>query len=111
MKATFRETFQAKPIALAIVNEQLKRRAGTITEDEERSGERILIESGFAERDERVDAFAKIDWLVGEQDIELGDELNHRRQERKKSAQSRWMETRSRDDSVSVRREPSGRSI
>ena len=45
------------------------------TEDEERSRERILIESDFAERDERVDAFAKIDWLVSEQDIELGDEL------------------------------------
>jgi hypothetical protein len=36
------------------------------TEDEERSGERILIESGFAEADERVNAFAKIDWLVSE---------------------------------------------
>ena len=53
-----------------------------------------MIESGFAERDERVDAFVKIDWLVSEQDIELGDEMNHRRQGRKKSAQSRWMQRR-----------------
>jgi hypothetical protein len=81
------------------------------TEDEKCSGERVLIESVFAECGERVDAFAKIDGLVSEQDIELGDKLNHRRQERRKSAQSRWMETRSRDGSVSVRREPSGRSI
>ena len=111
MKAPFRETFQAKPEALAVINKQLERRAGAITEDEKCSGERVLIESVFAECGERVDAFAKIDGLVSEQDIELGDKLNHRRQERRKSAQSRWMETRSRDGSVSVRREPSGRSI
>jgi len=32
MKATFRETFQAEPISLAVVNEQLERRAGAIME-------------------------------------------------------------------------------
>jgi len=70
-----------------------------------------LVESVFAERDERINPLAKVDGFVGEQDVELRDELNHRRQERRKSAQSRLMETRSRDGSVSVRREPSGRSI
>jgi hypothetical protein len=53
----------------------------------------------------------EIGGLVSEQDVELQDELNHRRQERRKSAQSRLMETRSRDGSVSKRQEPSGRSI
>jgi len=37
MKAAFRETFQAEPISLAVVNEQLERRAGAIPEDEESS--------------------------------------------------------------------------
>src|SRR5262245_35933324 len=111
VKAPFRETFQAKPVALAVVNKQFECCAGAIAEDEERAGERILIESIFAEGDERIDPLAKVDGLVSEQDIELRDNLNHRRQERRKSAQSRLMETRSRDGSVIVRREPSGRSI
>ena len=80
-------------------------------EDEQRAGERVLIKTSFTERDERVDALAKVDRLVGEQDVELRDELNHRRQERRRSAQSRLMEARSRDGRVSVRREPSCRSI
>jgi len=52
MKATFRETFQAEPVSLAVVNEQLERRAGAIPEDEESSGDRVLIEACFAEGDE-----------------------------------------------------------
>jgi hypothetical protein len=111
MKATFRETFQAEPISLAIINEQFERCAGAIPEDEESSGDRILIEACFAEGDERINPLAKIDGLVSEQDVELRDNLNHRRQERRKSAQSRLIETRSRDGRVNVRREPSGRSI
>jgi hypothetical protein len=54
MKATFRETFQAEPISLAIINEQFERCAGAIPEDEESSGDRILIEACFAEGDERI---------------------------------------------------------
>src|SRR5262245_1638818 len=111
MKAAFRETFQAEPISLAIIDEQFECRAGAIPEDEEGSGDRVLIEACFAEGDERINPLAKIDGLVSEQDVELRDNLNHRRQERRKSAQSRLMETRSRDGSVNVRREPSGRSI
>jgi hypothetical protein len=54
VKATFRETFQAEPISLAIVNEQLERRAGAIPKDEKSSGDRVLIEACFAEGDERI---------------------------------------------------------
>jgi hypothetical protein len=43
MKTSFRETFQAKPVSLAVINEQFERRAGTIAENEERAGERVLI--------------------------------------------------------------------
>jgi hypothetical protein len=111
VKAPFQETFQAQPVALAVINEQFERRAGTITEDEKRTREGVLIEAGFAEGNERINPLAKVDGLVSEQDVELRDELDHRRQERRKSAQSLLMETRSRDESVSVRREPSGRSI
>jgi hypothetical protein len=77
VKAPFRETFQAKPEALAIVYEQFERRAGTITEDEKRAGERVLIEACFAERNERINPLAKVNGLVGEQDVELRDKLNH----------------------------------
>jgi len=111
VKTPFREALQAKPVALAIVHKQFKGRAGAIPEDEESAGERVLVESVFAEGDERINPLAKVDGFVGEQDVKLRDELNHRRQERKKSAQNRLMETRSRGGSVSVRREPSGRSI
>ena len=58
MKATFRETFQAKPEALAIIDKEFERRAGAISENEERAGERVLIEACFAERDKRVDPLA-----------------------------------------------------
>jgi hypothetical protein len=32
-----------KPVSLAVINEQFERRAGTIAENEERAGERVLI--------------------------------------------------------------------
>jgi hypothetical protein len=54
VKASLRETFQAKPVALAVINEQFECRAGAIPEDEQSSGKRILIEAGFAEGDERI---------------------------------------------------------
>ena len=111
MNASFRETFQAKPVSLAVINEQFESRAGAILENEESPRERVLIKSSFTERDERINSLAKVDRLVSEQDVELRDELNHWHQERRNSAQSRLMETRSRDGSVSVRREPSDRSI
>jgi hypothetical protein len=66
MKATFRETFQAEPVSLAVVNEQLERPARAIPEDEESSGDRVLIEACFAEGDERIDPLAKVDGLVSE---------------------------------------------
>ena len=75
VKATFQETFQAEPISLAIVNEQFERRAGAIPEDEESSGDRVLIEACFAEGNERANPLAKIDGFVSEQDPELRNEL------------------------------------
>ena len=66
MKATFRETFQAEPISLTVVNEQLERRAGAIPEDEESSRDRVLIEACFAEGDERINPLAKVDGFVSE---------------------------------------------
>jgi hypothetical protein len=66
MKATFRETFQAKPVSLAVVYEQLERRAGAIPEDEESSRDRVLIEACFAEGDERINPLANVDGFVSE---------------------------------------------
>jgi hypothetical protein len=88
VKAPFRETFQAEPVSLAVIDKEFECRAGAIAEDEECAGERVLIKSVFAERDERINPLAKVDGLVSEQDVELRDELNHRRQKCRKSAQS-----------------------
>jgi hypothetical protein len=48
--------------------------------------------------------------LIGEQDSQLRQELNHRDESRRKSAQRAFKAAASSDGRVSVRREPSGRS-
>ena len=66
VKASFRETFQAKPEALAVINEQFESGAGAIPEDEESPSKRVLIEASFAEGDKRIDPLAKVYGFVGE---------------------------------------------
>lgn len=109
MKALFRETFQAKPESLAVVDGQFERRAGAIAKGEERAGEGILIEAGLAKRDERVNSFAKVDGLVSEQDAESRDKLDHRLQGRRKSGQ-RVARAAASCGRTKVIRAPSGRS-
>lgn len=111
MKAPLRETFEAKPKPLAVVNKQLEGCAGAIAKDEERAGEGVLIEAGFAKRNERVNALAEIDGIVSEQNFELRDELDHRLQERRKSEQSVVKVAASGKGNDKLRREPSDRSI
>jgi hypothetical protein len=99
-----------KPKALAIVDEQLERRAAPIAEDKQRAGEGIVRELCFAQRHQGVNPLAEIKRLVSEQNLELRDELEHRLQARRKSAH-RWASVvRSGAGSVRVRRAPSGRS-
>lgn len=88
MKAPLRESLEAKPKPLAVVNEQFEGGARPIAKNEERAGEGVLVEWAFAKCDERINALAEIDGLIGEQNLELWDELNHRDQERRKFEQS-----------------------
>ena len=46
-------------------------------EDEESSGDRVLIEACFAEGDERINSLAKVDGLDSQKDPTLGGELEH----------------------------------
>jgi len=46
-------------------------------EDEERAGQRVFVKLIPAKRGERIDAFAEVDRLASEQNLELRDELNH----------------------------------
>lgn len=110
-EAAVRESADAQVEAVAVINEQFESCAGAIAKDEERAGEGVLIEAGFAECDERVNALAEVDGIVSEQDLELGDELDHHRQERRKSEQSVVKVAASGESKDKVRREPSERSI
>jgi hypothetical protein len=110
MQASLRESLEAKPEPLSVVNEEFERRAGAIAKDKEGAGEGVLSEGAFAKRDKRINPLAKIDGLVSEQNVELWNELNHRDQGRRKFEQSVASEATSSCGKASVIRAPSGRS-
>jgi hypothetical protein len=62
----FREAFQDQEESLAIINEQLQRRAPTVGEDEQRSHQRVFIQPLTAQPDQPIDALAEIDRLHGQ---------------------------------------------
>lgn len=88
MKTALRESLEAKPESLPVINEQFEGRARAIAKDEERSGEGVLSERPFAQGDERINALAEIDGLASEQNPELWDELDHRGKGAIKSGES-----------------------
>lgn len=59
------------------MHQQLQGRSRTVAEDEQSTGERILLEVSAAEGGECVSALPKIDGFDGEQDFQLRNELNH----------------------------------
>lgn len=109
-KTALRETLEAKPEALAVVDEEFEGGPAAIAEDEQGAGEGIGIEMGFAKLGQRVNAFSEIDRLVSEKDFEMRDELNHLSQKRRKSARREVSRSGVSCGRRRVRRVPSGRS-
>ena len=74
---TFRESLEAQPEALSVVNQQFKCSRAPVAKQKDGAGEWVTVEAVEAQRGERINAFAKIHWLIGEHDGELWGELNH----------------------------------
>ena len=75
-----------KPKSLAVVHEQLHGRRLAIAEDEHGSGERVVLEGFLAEPREAVDPATKIDRVDGDEDLQLGRDLEHHRESQKPRA-------------------------
>ncbi len=73
----FRETFEAQPEALSVVDQQFEGGRAPVAKQKDGAGERVTVEAVEAQRGERINTFAKIHWLIGEHDGELWRELNH----------------------------------
>ena len=76
-EAPLGETLRTEPEALAVIAQELERRAGAIAEDEERATERLLQEHTATHGCQAIDAFAEIDRLGRQQDPRLRAELEH----------------------------------
>jgi len=104
------ESLKTKPVARPVIDEQFEGGACAVAKDEQGAGERVLRERAFAQSEERIESFAEVDRLAGEQNPELGNELNHRHQERRKSEQRVESAVASNGGRTSVIRAPSVRS-
>lgn len=65
-------------IACAVIDEQFEGGAGAVAKDEQSAGERVLRQRAFAQGKERIEPLPEINGLAGEQNPELGNQLNHR---------------------------------
>ncbi len=72
-----RESLEAQPEALTIIDEQLECSAAPVAKQKHRPRKRIVVKAVTAKRGERINAFAEIDWLVREHDLELWRQLDH----------------------------------
>jgi hypothetical protein len=66
-----------EPKANAVITNEFERSAAPVSEDEESSGERIFRQLSFAKRCQPVDPGAEIDWLAGEENPKLRNQLDH----------------------------------
>ena len=70
----------AQPKSLAVVNQQFQGRARTIAEHEKRPEEWVYLKLLPAHASQRIDSFPEIDGLVGDEHLQLGNDLNHARE-------------------------------
>jgi len=73
----FRETLEAQPKALTIVDQQLDGGATAVAEEKDGAGERVSVELVAAACSKRINALAKIHGIVGKHDGELWRQLDH----------------------------------
>jgi hypothetical protein len=71
------QTLVAHPKALAVVDQDLDRRAGAVAEDEQRAAEGVGLQALPAGAHQTVDARAEVDRLHGHQDAHLRRDLDH----------------------------------
>lgn len=76
-EAPLREALGTEPEALAIIPQELERRASAIAEDKDRPAEGIVRSHLTAHGRESIDPCAEIDGLRGEQEATWGGELAH----------------------------------
>ena len=69
----------AEPEPLAVVHEQLHGRRLAIAEDEDGSGEGVVLEGFLAKPGQAVDPATEIDRLDRDEDLHLGRDLEHHR--------------------------------
>ncbi len=72
-----RETLETQPKTLSVVDQQFEGGRAAVAKQKDGAGEWVTVEAVEAQRGERINAFAKIHWLIGEHDGELWRELNH----------------------------------
>lgn len=77
-ETSFGEAFVTEPKTLSVVNQNFDARLGTVAEDEHCAGKRVLIELILADAHQSIDAFAKVDGLVSDQQSHVRSDLNHR---------------------------------
>src|SRR5262245_6154063 len=75
--ATLRKPAGEQIEADAVVTQHFEGRAAAISEDKERTGERIFRQLALAKRGKPIDPITEVDRLAGEKDPELRNELNH----------------------------------
>lgn len=103
-----REPFDAEPKAVAVVDEELDGGSGTVSKNENGAREGVGVELFAAQGRERIDALAEIDRLDADEDLELGDKLDHACED-KNAHQSRSRSSRSASGRASSRHAPSVR--
>ena len=69
----------AEPKSLAVIHKQLHGRRPAIAEDEDGSGERVVLKGLLTESGQAVDPATKIDRLDRDEDLHLGRDLEHHR--------------------------------
>lgn len=84
---SLRETAGDEPETVAIIAEEFESGGATIAEDEEGAREGIFSELSFAQRRQAIDPVTEVDWLAGNENAKLGDELDHREPPRIKARQ------------------------
>jgi hypothetical protein len=75
VEVTVGEAFGTEPNPLAIVGQELERRARAVTENVDGSAERILLKCLATERSQPVYSLAEVDGLHGQKDATLRREL------------------------------------
>src|SRR5262249_11967638 len=78
-KVPLREALHHEPVALAVIQQQLERRAGAVAKHVDGSLQRVLPKHLTTDRREAINPFAKIDRLRGEKDPALRGQLQHAR--------------------------------